>query len=166
MPLAAGVGANPLNKTLGVELDRSSRVIVERDCSLPGYPNIFVIGDQAHHKWGPQAAPLPGLAPVAMQQGRFVAKLIKNEIHSHGQKERPLFQYVDKGQMATIGRSRAVAMYKGLTFHGFIAWMAWLLVHVYYLIGFKNRLIVLFTWAWTYLTFRRGARLIIEPQNN
>jgi NADH dehydrogenase len=161
---AAGVGANPINKSLNVELDRASRVIVERDCSIPGYPNIFVIGDQAHHKYGPDGAPLPGLAPVAMQQGRYVAKLIKREVA--GTKIRPTFVFKDKGQMATIGRSRAVAMYKGITFHGFMAWLAWLLVHVYYLIGFKNRLIVLYTWAWTYMTYRRGARLIVEEESH
>lgn len=159
---AAGVAANPLNKTLEVEVDRQGRIIVARDCSIPGYPNIFVIGDQAHHKYGAEAAPLPGLAPVAMQQGRFVARLIRNEVK--GKLERPLFKYTDKGQMATIGRSRAVAMYQGLTFTGFIAWMAWLVVHIYYLIGFKNRMFVLISWAWTYLTHRRGARLIIEKE--
>lgn len=159
---AAGVAANPLNKSLGAELDRQGRVIVKHDLSIPGHPDIFVIGDQAHYKWGADEAPLPGLAPVAMQQGRFVAKLIKNSLHGPRALER--FKYVDKGQMATIGRSRAVAMYKGLHFSGFVAWLAWLLVHIYYLIGFKNRLFVLFQWAWTYLTFRRGARLIVEKE--
>lgn len=157
---AAGVGANPINKILGSELDRQGRVIVQRDCSIPGHPEIFVIGDQAHHPWGSSQEPLPGLAPVAMQQGRYVARLIKRT--STG--PRPLFQYVDKGQMATIGRSRAVAMYKGISFHGFIAWLAWLLVHIYYLIGFKNRLFVLVSWGWTYLSYRRGARLIVEKE--
>lgn len=160
---AAGVGANPLNKILGTELDRQGRVIVERDCSVPNHPEIFVIGDQAHHPWGPNQEPLPGLAPVAMQQGRFVARIIKKDFKS--EEKRPLFQYVDKGQMATIGRSRAVAMYKGINFHGFIAWLAWLLVHIYYLIGFKNRVFVLMSWGWTYLSYRRGARLIIEKSN-
>ena len=159
---AAGVAANPLNKTLGAELDRQGRVIVKHDLSIPGHPSIFVIGDQAHYKWGAENMPLPGLAPVAMQQGRFVGSLIKKTLTG----KRPLetFKYIDKGQMATVGRSRAVAMYKGLHFSGFVAWMAWLLVHIYYLIGFKNRLFVLFQWAWTYLTFRRGARLIIEKE--
>lgn len=159
---AAGVGANPLNKKLGVELDRQGRVIVNRDMSIPGYPDIFVIGDQAHYEWGPEKKPLPGLAPVAMQQGRYVARLIRAKTLNL-----PLpddFKYIDKGQMATIGRSRAVAMFKGLEFYGFTAWMAWLLVHIYYLIGFKNKLFVLLSWAWTYLTFRRGARLIIDKE--
>lgn len=159
---AAGVAANPLNKTLGADLDRQGRVIVTRDLSIPNYPNIFVIGDQAHYEWGAEKQPLPGLAPVAMQQGRFVAKVIRQKIA--GGKVPEYFKYIDKGQMATVGRSRAVAMFKGLEFSGFTAWMGWLLVHIYYLIGFKNRIFVLLNWAWTYLTFRRGARLIIEKE--
>jgi NADH dehydrogenase len=159
---AAGVAANPLNKVLGAELDRQGRVIVSRNLSLPNHPDIFVIGDQAHYEWGPDKQPLPGLAPVAMQQGRFVAKVIHRKVYGGPQPE--FFKYTDKGQMATIGRSRAVALYKGLGFTGFTAWTAWLLVHIYYLLGFKNRLFVLFQWAWTYLTFRRGARLIIEKE--
>lgn len=159
---AAGVAANPLNKTLGVELDRQGRIIVTENLSLSEYPEIFVIGDQAHYKWGENNAPLPGLAPVAMQQGRFVARHIKRILRKEGKFER--FKYIDKGQMATIGRSRAVAMYKGLSFSGFIAWLAWLLVHIYYLIGFKNKIFVLFQWAWTYLTYRRGARLIVDKE--
>lgn len=158
---AAGVAANPLNKKLNVELDRQGRVIVNRDLSIPGHPTIFVIGDQAHYEWGAEKKPLPGLAPVAMQQGRFVAKYIRHQLDG---RKLPDFRYVDKGQMATVGRSRAVAMFRGIEIHGFVAWMAWLVVHIYYLIGFKNRLFVLFTWAWMYLTNRRGARLIIEKE--
>ncbi|WPU65999.1 NAD(P)/FAD-dependent oxidoreductase [Peredibacter starrii] len=158
---AAGVAANPLNKKLGVELDRQGRIIVNRDLSVPGHSAIFVIGDQAHYEWGAEKKPLPGLAPVAMQQGRFVAKYIRNQLEG---RKLPEFRYVDKGQMATVGRSRAVAMYKDIEIHGFVAWMAWLFVHIYYLIGFKNRLFVLFQWAWMYLTNRRGARLIIEKE--
>lgn len=156
---AAGVGANPLNKMLGTPLDRQGRVMVNLDLSLPTHPHVFVIGDQAHY---PSATgqPLPGLAPVAMQQGRFVARNILRETKN---KERMSpFRYIDKGQMATIGRSRAVGLFKGIEFKGFIAWMAWLVVHIYYLIGFKNRVFVMFQWAWTYLTYRRGARLIID----
>lgn len=159
---AAGVAASPLNKTLGAELDRQGRIVVNRDLSIPNFPEVFVIGDQAHYEWGEDKKPLPGLAPVAMQQGRFVAKVIKKKVS--GETPPEYFKYIDKGQMATVGRSRAVAMYKGLEFSGFTAWMAWLLVHIYYLIGFKNRIFVLFQWAWTYLTFRRGARLIIEKE--
>lgn len=158
---AAGVAANPLNKALGAELDKQGRVMVTRDLSIPHHPDIFVIGDQAHYEWGEKSLPLPGLAPVAMQQGRFVAKLIRRKVEGG---KIPEFKYVDKGQMATVGRSRAVAMFRGLEFSGFTAWMAWLLVHIYYLIGFKNRIFVIFQWAWTYLTFRRGARLIIEKE--
>lgn len=159
---AAGVAANPLNAKLGTPLDRQGRVIVNRNLTVPGHPDIFVIGDQAHYEWGPDKKPLPGLAPVAMQQGRFVAKVIKARLRNVTPPE--FFKYVDKGQMATIGRSRAVAMFKGLEFYGFTAWMAWLLVHIYYLIGFKNRIFVMLSWAWTYLTFRRGARLIVEKE--
>lgn len=159
---AAGVAASPLNQTLSAELDRQGRVVVSKNLSLPQHPDIFVIGDQAYFQWGEDKKPLPGLAPVAMQQGRFVAKVIKAKIS--GAKGPEVFKYTDKGQMATIGRSRAVAMYKGLEFSGFTAWVAWLLVHIYYLIGFKNRLFVLFQWAWTYITFRRGVRLIIEKE--
>lgn len=159
---AAGVGANPLNKALEVEVDRQGRVIVNANLTIPGYPEIFVIGDQAHFNYAPEGKPLPGLAPVAMQEGRFVAKVIKGRVK--GGKIPGQFYYVDKGQMATIGRSRAVVMFKGLEFHGFAAWISWLFVHIYYLIGFKNRLFVLLQWAWTYLTYRRGARLIIEKE--
>lgn len=159
---AAGVAAVSINKKMDVELDRQNRIIVQKDCSIKNFPNIFVIGDQAHHEYGPQNTPLPGLAPVAMQQGRFVAKTIMKECRDNLPREN--FKYTDKGQMATIGRSRAVAMYKGVHIKGFVAWVAWLMVHVYYLIGFKNRVAVLFQWAWTYLTYKRGARLIIEDE--
>lgn len=161
---AAGVAAVTINKELGVELDRQGRIIVKRDCSIKNFPHIFVIGDQAHHEYGPQSSPLPGLAPVAMQQGRYVAKTIIHESRTN-KSEREPFQYVDKGQMATIGRSKAVAMYKGVHITGFLAWISWLFVHVYYLIGFKNRFSVIFQWAWTYLTYTRGARLIIEKES-
>lgn len=162
---AAGVAAVSINKKLNVDLDRQGRVIVGRDCSIKNFPDIFVIGDQAHHEYGPQSSPLPGLAPVAMQQGRYVAKLIMNEAKENA-RTRENFKYVDKGQMATIGRSRAVAMYKGIHITGFLAWISWLFVHVYYLIGFKNRFSVIFQWAWTYLTYKRGARLIIQDESN
>lgn len=161
---AAGVAAVSINKKLAVELDKQGRVIVKKDCSIPGHPSIFVIGDQAHHEYGPQKNPLPGLAPVAMQQGRYVARTILRETNSPATIREP-FKYVDKGQMATIGRSRAVAMYKGIHITGILAWLSWLFVHIYYLIGFKNRVSVIFQWAWTYLTFKRGARLIVEDES-
>ena len=156
---AAGVGANTLNKKISSDIDRAGRVVVEPDLSLKENPRVFVIGDQAHLKYGVDQTPLPGLAPVAMQEGRFVARLILDEIKG---KARRRFHYVDKGQMATIGKSKAVAMFRGFEFKGFTAWVGWLLVHIYYLIGFKNRLFVLFQWSWTYWTFRRGARLIVN----
>ena len=160
---AAGVAAVTINKKLDVELDRQGRVIVKNDCSIKNFPYIFVIGDQAHHEYGPKNAPLPGLAPVAMQQGRYVAKtIIREQISSI---LRDPFRYVDKGQMATVGRSKAVAEYKGIHITGFFAWISWLFVHVYYLIGFKNRFSVIFQWAWTYFTYNRGARLIVENES-
>lgn len=162
---AAGVAAVGINKQLAVDLDKQGRVIVNTDCSIPSYPSIFVIGDQAHFEYGPDKTPLPGLAPVAMQQGRYVARTIIREV-KNGTGKRSPFHFIDKGQMATIGRSRAVAVYKGVHITGFLAWLSWLFVHIYYLIGFKNRVSVIFQWAWTYVTFKRGARLIVESESN
>ena len=155
---AAGVRASSLSRTLGVPLDRQGRAIVEPDLSIPGHPNVFVIGDQCHfaHQTG---SPLPGLAPVAMQQGRFVARTILSDLAG---RPRSQFHYHDKGQMATIGRSRAVAQMGKFHLCGFTAWVAWLVVHIYYLTGFKNRFFVVVQWATSYLTFRRGARLIVS----
>jgi NADH dehydrogenase len=154
---AAGVKAANLNQTLGVALDRQGRAIVEADLSLPGHPEVFIAGDQCHfaHQSG---EPLPGLAPVAMQQGRFVARAILNDL---SKRPRGTFHYVDKGQMATIGRSRAVAEMGKIRLGGWLAWMAWLVVHIYYLTGFKNRLFVVLQWMLSYLSYRRGARLIV-----
>ncbi len=156
---AAGVRASELSERLGVERDRMGRVIVEADCSVAGRPEVFVIGDQAHFAHTPSGEPLPGLAPVATQQGRHVAANIRRELAG---KERAPFRYVDKGQMATIGRKRAIVQFGRLRYAGFFAWLSWLFVHIYYLIGFKNRLFVLFSWAWSYFSFRRGARLIVN----
>lgn len=158
---AAGVAPSELNASLGVQLDRQGRIVVERDCSLPGHPEVFVIGDQAHFEEEPGKPALPGLAPVAMQQGRHVAACILADLKG---KPRPTFKYLDKGQMATIGRRRAIAQFRGLEFAGFFAWLAWLLVHIFYLIGFKNRVFVLFQWAWSYMAFQRGARLIVSKE--
>jgi NADH dehydrogenase len=154
---AAGVQASPLGKSLGVPLDRLGRVLALTDLSVPGHPEIFAIGDMACVP-GPDGAPLPGLAPVAKQQGRHVAHTLLRE--QRGLPREP-FRYRDRGQMATIGRSRAIADLRGLRFAGFPAWLAWLVVHIYFLVGFKNRLFVVLSWAWSYLTFRRGARLIV-----
>jgi NADH dehydrogenase len=153
---AAGVRANPLTRTLGVSLDSADRVRVEPDLSVPGHPHAFVIGDAAFVR-GPNGDPLPGVSPVAMQQARSVARSIRRLCV--GDSTTP-FRYVDKGSMATIGRSRAIAVVGRLRLSGFIAWLTWLFVHIVYLIGFKNRIVVLINWAWSYATYRRGARLI------
>jgi NADH dehydrogenase len=155
---AAGVRPAALSARLGAALDKQGRVIVGPDLSLPGHPEVFVLGDQAHVP-GPGGAPLPGLAPVALQQGRHLARQLRRELAG---KPRKPFRYLDKGQMATIGRRRAILEMGRLRLAGPLAWLAWLVVHVYYLVGFKNRLFVVLQWAWAYLTFRRGARLIVD----
>ena len=157
---AAGVEASPLGHDIGVETDRQGRIVVSQDLSLPNYPNVFVAGDQAHCT-GPDQRPLPGVAPVAIQQGRFVAATILGDIAGQ---PRQTFHYVDKGSMATIGRSRAIAETKRMKLTGFLAWLAWLIVHVYYLTGFRSRFFVVLNWAWSYLTFRKGARLIVGKE--
>ncbi|HXX68144.1 MAG TPA: NAD(P)/FAD-dependent oxidoreductase [Polyangiaceae bacterium] len=153
---AAGVRANPLTRMLGVAVDRSGRVPVEKDLSIPGHRHAFVIGDAARFE-DAAGQPLPGVSPVAMQQGRAVAKSIVRLLAGKGTLP---FEYVDKGSMATIGRSRAVAVLGRTHLTGLVAWLAWLVVHIWYLIGFKNRLVVMIVWAWSYVTYRRGARLI------
>jgi NADH dehydrogenase len=155
---AAGVQANALTKGLGVPLDKQGRVIVENDCSLPGYPEVFAIGDMA--RFEEKGHVLPGVSPVAMQQARYVAQIVRWECESDGRPPRSPFSYFDKGSMATIGRSRAIAMARGIKMHGFIAWLAWLFIHIFYLIGFKNRMSVLLDWTWSYFFWARGARLI------
>jgi NADH dehydrogenase len=157
---AAGVRAAPLAAALGVALDKQGRVPVAPDLSLPGHPEVFVAGDLACLA-GPDGAPLPGIAPVAIQQGRFVADLIRRELR--GEERRP-FRYRDKGQAATIGRKRALLQTPRLRMAGFPAWLAWLVIHIYYLVGFRNRLLVVLQWAWSYLTFGRGARLIVSKE--
>jgi NADH dehydrogenase len=153
---SAGVGASPAGQWLGAQVDRGGRVLVNTDLTLPEHPNIFVIGDTA--SLTQNGRPLPGVAPVAMQQGSYVAELIKQRVTTGGP-ERP-FHYVDKGNLATIGRSYAIVDIKGFRLAGLLAWILWLVVHIYYLIGFRNRLVTLFQWAWTYFTYNRGARLI------
>ncbi len=157
---AAGVKANGLAAALGatVETDRQGRVVVGKDCAIAGHPEVFAIGDMA--RFEKEGNVLPGVSPVAMQQGRYVAKIIRWELESEGRPRRDPFWYFDKGSMATIGRSRAIAEARGLKMHGFIAWLAWLFIHVWYLIGFKNRLMVLLNWTWSYISYKRGARLI------
>jgi NADH:ubiquinone reductase (H+-translocating) len=159
---AAGVAASPIGKTLGVPLDRAGRVIVNDDLSVPGAPNVFVIGDLASTKQ-PNGKPVPGLAPAAMQMGRHVARNVTRAVR--GQSSEP-FRYVDKGTLATIGRGAAVAELGKLRLGGFVAWLAWLLIHIFYLIGFRNRIMVLSEWAWVYLRNESGSRLItgdVEP---
>jgi NADH dehydrogenase len=153
----AGVRARPLVGRLGVATDRGGRVVVEPDCSIPGHPEVFVIGDAACFVPPGDSRPLPGVAPVAMQQARSVAANLERALR--GQARVP-FRYRDKGMLATVGRSRAVAESGRVRLGGLLAWLAWLVVHIWFLVGFRNRFVVMFTWAWSYFTYKRGARLI------
>ncbi|MEX1256266.1 MAG: NAD(P)/FAD-dependent oxidoreductase [Gemmatimonadota bacterium] len=153
---AAGVAASPLGASLGVERDRAGRVKVEPDCSIPGHPEVLVIGDLATLN-REDGAPVPGVAQGAMQMGRHAARTIRGDLE--GRPRRP-FRYVDKGDLATIGRAAAVARIGGLHLSGFLAWTIWVVVHILYLIGFRNRVLVMMQWAWAYLTYQRGIRLI------
>lgn len=148
---AAGVKASPLGELLGAPVDRAGRVEVESDLSIPGSSNVFVIGDLA------TVPGVPGVAPAAMQMGKYVARIIRSDLIG---KERKPFAYRNKGSLATIGRARGVADFGKVRFSGFLAWVAWLAVHIFYLIGFRNRVLVLISWAWSYVSFRRGARII------
>lgn len=161
---AAGVRGTRLVETLvesAAQIDRGGRVVVKKDCSLENHPDVFAIGDIAAFE-DEKGNLLPGVSPVAMQQARFVAKLIVDRAKYKGIPDTPVFRYFDKGAMATIGRSRAIAESKGIMMSGFIAWMAWLFVHLWFLIGFRNRVAVMLTWIWSYLTYGRGARLITD----
>jgi NADH:ubiquinone reductase (H+-translocating) len=153
---AAGVAASPLGKKLGAPVDRAGRVLVNPDLSIPGHPEVFVIGDLASLK-DKDGKPLPGVAPVAMQQGKATGRNIARELQG---KPRQNFNYVDKGSLATIGRAAAVAQFGKIHISGFLAWLSWLFIHIFFLIGFRNRIIVLIQWAWSYFTYERGARLI------
>jgi NADH dehydrogenase len=153
---AAGNVASSLLKSLDTPLDRAGRAIVEPDCTIPGHPEVFVLGDAAlfdHHEGGP----LPGICPVAIQMGDYAARAIKADLSGE---PRRAFHYWDKGQLAVIGRGRAVADIWKLHFGGFLAWLIWTFVHIFFLIGFRNRVLVMIQWAWSYLTYGRGARLI------
>lgn len=158
----AGVTAAPLIKQLEAENDRMGRAIVKSDLSIEGHPNIFVAGDAAHSK-DENGDPLPGLAPVALQQGKYLGNLIKNELNG---KPRTDFNYIDKGTMATIGRAKAVADIRGFKFSGFFAWLLWGLIHIFFLIGFRNRFRVFAEWVWHYVTFKRGVRLIAKKDED
>lgn len=153
---AAGVSASPLTKTMGVELDRAGRVKVERTLSLPGHPEVFVAGDLAAFTTR-RGKLLPGIAPVAIQQGRWAGRNVIRSIK--GLPPLP-FVYQDRGNIATIGRNSAVADIRGLRLTGFLAWLIWAVIHIFNLIGFRNRILVAIQWVWGYLTFTRGARLI------
>jgi NADH dehydrogenase len=153
---AAGVAASPLARTLGAPLDRAGRVLVTRNLAIPGHDEVFVIGDLAAVQQGDKA--VPGVAPAAIQMGRHVARNIRRALA--GQPLEP-FRYWDKGSFATIGRGKAVGeTFGGLRLWGFPAWIAWLAIHIFFLIGFRSRVLVIFQWAYSYVTFRRGARLI------
>jgi NADH dehydrogenase len=156
---AAGVQASPLGGQLGVPVDRSGRVPVGPDLSIAGHPEVLVIGDLASFRRS-NGKMLPGIAPVAIQQGNAAAENIWRSVQ--GEPRRP-FHYIDRGTMATIGRAAAVAEIRALHLTGFVAWLAWLVVHIFFLIGFENRLLVMVQWAWSYLSYERGARLITGP---
>jgi NADH dehydrogenase len=157
---AAGVAASPLGKKLGAPIDRAGRVLVNPDLSIPAHPEVFVIGDLAFIK-DDKGKAIPGVAPVAMQEGRAVASNIKRELRG---KPRRNFHYLNKGNLATIGRAAAVAEFGKVHISGFLAWLSWLFIHIFFLIGFRNRIIVMIQWAWSYFTYERGARLITGDQ--
>ena len=152
---AAGVAASPLGAALGAKLDRAGRVRVEADCTIAGHPEVFVIGDLAYMEQDGNV--LPGVCQVAMQMGTHAARSI---IADQKEKPRRAFRYFDKGNMATIGRAAAVADIRGLKFGGWIAWLLWVFIHILYLIGFRNRILVMIQWAWNYIGQKRGNRLI------
>jgi NADH dehydrogenase len=160
---AAGVAASPLAAALasaeGAQVDRAGRLTVTAGLTLPGRPEVFALGDMVTIAQGSGTMALPGLAPVAMQEGRYVARVIRDRLRGRATKD---FRYVDKGNLATIGRSKAVADVKGIRIGGFAAWLTWLVVHLFYLIGFQNRLLVVTRWTFSFLTRGRGARLISE----
>ncbi|HXZ05982.1 MAG TPA: NAD(P)/FAD-dependent oxidoreductase, partial [Ktedonobacteraceae bacterium] len=152
----AGVSASSAGKWLGAEVDRAGRVKVLSDLSVPGHPNVFVVGDTA--SFMQNGKPLPGVAQVAMQGGQYVASVISHRVR--GKELNKPFYYRDKGNLATVGRSYAIVDINNIHLSGFFAWLMWLAVHIYFLVGFRNRLVAIFQWAWTYFTYDRGARLI------
>jgi NADH dehydrogenase len=157
---AAGVAASPAAAWLGAGHDRAGRVIVAPDLTLPGRPDVHVIGDTAHVA-GTDGAPLPGIAPVAKQQGLHVARAIRRRLAGE---TAPSFRYRHAGNLATIGRKSAVVDFGRLRISGFLAWLLWCVAHVYFLIGFRNRMAVVLNWCWAYVTFQRGARLITSAK--
>ena len=153
---AAGVSASGLGRALGAHVDKAGRVFVDPDLTLPGHREVFVIGDLATLK-DKNGKPLPGVAPVAMQEGTFVAHQVKADLSG---KPRAVFHYFDKGSLATIGRAAAIAQFGRIHISGFVAWLSWLFIHIMFLIGFRNRVVVILQWAWSYLTYQRAAWLI------
>ena len=158
----AGVKASPLGNLLNTETDKIGRVFVKDDLSIPSYPNIFVIGDASHVK-DKNGSTLPGLASVAKQEGSFVARVIKKYILND--KTQNKFYYKNRGYLATIGRSKAIVDFGWFALKGRIGWIFWSLIHIYFLIGFRNRFMVFVNWVWSYLTFSKGARLITNNNN-
>ena len=158
---AAGVAASPLGADLGVQRDRAGRVPVEADLTVPGHPEIFVVGDLAAVRSGDR--PVPGVAPAAKQMGAHAARAIAARLAG---RPTPPFRYRDQGALATIGRRAAVVQFRRLKLRGLLAWWFWLAAHVYFLVGFRNRLVVLIDWAWAYWTYQRSARIIVgqEPR--
>jgi NADH dehydrogenase len=156
----AGVSASPLGRMLGVPIDKAGRVIVQPDLTVPGHPEVFVTGDLASAKQH-NGAPVPGVAPAAIQMGKFAARQIKRAMAGESREK---FEYLDKGSLATIGRSRAVGELGKIHISGFFAWLAWLFIHLLFLVGFRNRLFVMSEWAWAYLTYNHSARLITDPR--
>lgn len=158
---AAGVRGSQVGETLGVELDKSGRVMVAPDLTIPGHPEVFVIGDLAHAIDLQTDQLIPGVAPAAIQMGQYVAEIIRQEITpTESSNDRPAFHYHDKGTMATIGRNKAVAEIKGRSFFGLFAWLLWGVVHLIPLVDYRSRFSVIFSWAWSYLSFSKNARLI------
>lgn len=176
----AGVSASPLGRMLGAATDKAGRVLVEPDLSVPGHPEVFVVGDLAAAR-GPgkpsgatkidasisdkdkKTAFVPGVAPAAIQMGKFAGRQIKRSLNGE---PREVFRYLDKGSLATIGRSRAVADFGRLHISGYFAWLSWLFIHLFFLIGFRNRILVMAEWAWAYITYNHSARLITEPKES
>ena len=154
---AAGVQASPAGRWIGAEMDRAGRVYVQPDLTVPSHPEILVVGDTAHLEINKKM--LPGVAQVALQEGEYAASVIR--ARAEGRTRPAPFRYIDKGSLATVGRSFAIADIQGIHVSGRLAWLAWLGIHIFFLIGFRNRVLVLFQWAWAYLTYQRGARLIV-----
>ena len=157
---AAGVAASPLGKMLGAPVDRAGRVLVNPDLSIPGHREVFVVGDLAALK-DASGQLVPGVAPAAIQQGKATARNIVHDLQGQPRRD---FHYLNKGSLATIGRAAAIAQFGKIHISGFVAWLSWLFVHIFFLIGFRNRIIVLIQWAWSYFTYERGARLITGDQ--